>query len=143
MKRKHETHKQSATRQWIEDNPKLAKALAAWLFFILEMVIAKWFGDFNNPYYIEFPKQQSYYTILLTFCLVILSIANIYGVPAFVKWIEDPGRKPATRLTLFGGLFLSFFCAPIAGASISLSVALFLTLTIVHTFGKFIGYVER
>ncbi len=121
----------SRIREWIEENKTLANILAASLLFVAEIVVAKVFHDFDGLYPNDDPPEQRMLkSVLLIIGLATLATVNVYGVPAFLKWLDSGERRPVTRLLIFGTLFGSFFCAPVIGVLVGLSFALFLALTI-------------
>ena len=139
MNQEEEPDQVSPIREWMRDNKTATNIMAVWLLFVIEMVIAKLFGDFDLPYNNDFPEQRIYFIMIKAGGLATLSYINIYGVPKFIRWFHSDKPKPAIRLAIVGALFSSFFCAPLFGIALGLAFALFLFLTIVHMFSRVIS----
>jgi hypothetical protein len=136
-KRNSADDNESPLRRWIDENKTLANLLAAWLLFVFSVAIAKLMGNFDViP--IDFIGAVEKYPfmqyLIVPLPLALLSLFNVYGIPAFVNWFKSNRRHAATRLIAFGSVFGSFFCCPMFGFAIGSSVAIFIAVTIVHTF---------
>jgi len=140
MSKKRNPYWSSPIREWMENNKTATNIMAVWLLFVAEMVLAKLFGDFDHPpfYLRKFMENRYIFMLIIAAPLGLLSLINVYVVPAFVIWFHSDKPKPATRLVIFGALFSSFFCAPLFGIALGLAFALFLFLTIVHMFSRVI-----
>ena len=138
MSKKRNPYWSSPIREWMENNQTATNIMAVWLLFVVEIVVAKFFGDFDLYYNNDFPAQKIYVVLIISSGLVLLSFINVYLVPTFVNWFHSDKPKPATRLVIVGTLFSSFFCAPLFGIALGLAFALFLFLTLVHMFSRVI-----
>jgi hypothetical protein len=137
--RKDQNHHQLQyqVRTWIEENKPLANIMAAWLLFVFEMVIAKLIGDFDTiP--VDFrgfaEKYPGAHVAVIGLPLALMSIANIYGVPAVARWFASSKRNSVTRLLFFGGVFGSFFCCPVFAVALGITFMIFTWVLIIHTF---------
>ena len=128
----------SSLTKWLKEN----KLFTVFIVFFIELAIAKLFGDFDTPYYKEFPKTRILYNTFVSVCLGVLSVFNIYSLPRFIRWFQSNERQKSVRLAIFGGVFGSFFCAPLVGIGAGLAFALFLTLTVVNTFAGLMKQIE-
>ena len=138
MSKKRYPYWSSPVREWMENNQTATNIMAVWLLFVVEIVVAKLFGDFDLYYNNDFPEGRIYVNIIKAGGLATLSYINIYLVPKFIHWFHSDKPKRATRLIIVGTLFSSFFCAPLFGIALGLAFALFLFLTIVHMFSRVI-----